>query len=319
VDKELTRSGTALYRAGGDGEWLTRKTVETQIDSTGQVRLLVATAIVLMIALWGLHRLAIGDVPTTLHKSPWSIPTVAVITVVAGISLVRQIVDLISLRSTAYLGAARVRAARVVLSTVLYLLLALVIASQTQIDLTGIALSGAVTGVVIGIAAQASIANVIAGLVILFVRPFRTGQYVTVRAASFAGSEYSGEVGEISLFYTTLFAGSQEIRVPNSSMVTSVVTLRPQVLEVYLPVILSPAQWDRFSMADLSRDLTAALPPGRQVTAVVERMDATSVQVGVHASVANEEERSTLESAVLKVLNTRHDTEVTGPHLDMST
>src|SRR6185437_1692606 len=59
----------------------------------------------------------------------------------------------------------------------------------------------AVGGVVVGVAAQASLSNAVAGLVILFSRPFRTGQYVTVRAAAFAGSEYSGEVGEITLFY----------------------------------------------------------------------------------------------------------------------
>jgi hypothetical protein len=249
-----------------------------------------------------------------LRHSPWVTLVVAIVATLLGVYIVRAVVWRASLHLTNYLAPAQVRSARVLISTVLYILMAVVVASQTQIDLRGIALSGAVTGVIIGIAAQASIANVIAGLVILFVRPYRAGQYVTVRAASFAGSEYSGEVGEITLFYTTLFAGPQEIRVPNSAMVTSVVTLRPQMLDVYLPIILPPARWERLSTTDLARRLTAALPPGRLVTATVERVEDAAVQVGLRASVASDEERSILEGAALQALRPWQSDDATGPH-----
>ena len=73
-----------------------------------------------------------------------------------------------------------------------------------QFELGGLALSGAVTGAVVGIAAQATVADVVAGLIILVARPLRPGHVVIVRAAAFAGGTYSGEVGEITVAYTTL-------------------------------------------------------------------------------------------------------------------
>jgi small conductance mechanosensitive channel len=251
-------------------------------------------------------------------QDAWWTPVMALITVIVGIIVARTSVAIIAARATEYLGVARVRSAQSIISVVLYVLLALTVASQTQIDLSGIALSGAVTGVIVGIAAQASIANVVAGIVILFSRPFRSGQFVTVRAAAFAGSEYSGEVGEITLFYTTIFSGKQEIRVPNSAMVTSVVTLRPQVLDVYLPVILSPAKWGMLSSTELTRQLASALPHGRFVMASLERIDGGALQIGIHASVANESERATLENAVVKVLGPAPEANATGPDDDFA-
>jgi hypothetical protein len=283
-----------------------------------RVRLLVIAALCLLGCVACLKYLSI----TPERSRPWQLrdawwtPVMALITVMVGIIVARTIVAIVAERATEYLGVARVRSAQSVISVVLYVLLALTVASQTQIDLSGIALSGAVTGVIVGIAAQASIANVVAGIVILFLRPFRSGQFVTVRAAAFAGSEYSGQVGEITLFYTTIFSGKQEIRVPNSSMVTSVVTLRPQVLDVYLPVILPPAKWETLSSTELTRQLASALPPGRFVVAALEKIDGGALQIGIHASVADEAERAILENAVVKVLGPAPESNATGPDED---
>jgi hypothetical protein len=232
------------------------------------------------------------------HWQPWSTFGAAVATILIGVAVIRALVAAAAARSEDYLGAGRVRSMRSLIAGVLYVVLVLTVASQTEIDLSGIALSGAVTGVVVGIAAQSSLANIIAGLVILFARPLRPGQFVTVRASAFAGSEYSGVVGEITLFYTTLLTGTQEIRVPNSAMVTSVVTLRPRLIDVYVPVILSASQWQHASTTDLSQSLTSKLPPGRTVLVQVERMEGCNVQLGVRVSVATEEERSLFEQAL---------------------
>ncbi len=285
---------------------------------TRSVRVLVVACVVFLADLWGLHRLAVQQVPAQLKDASWPTPVLVAGAALVGIVIVRSASAWAIGQAATYLGVGRARQIQTLLNVALYFILALVIASQTQIDLSGIAVSGAVTGVVFGIAAQASLSNIVAGIVILFTRPFRPGQFVTVRAAAFAGSEYSGEVGEITLFYTLLHAGPQEIRVPNSSMVTSVVTLRPQVLDVYLPVILPPARWERFSTSSLARQISSALPSGRQVTVVVERVEGTSVQIGVHASVANEEERSTLEGALLRALAPAGGSDSSGLHSEES-
>jgi len=226
----------------------------------------------------------------------------AALAVAIGIALVRTLGEWVGSASAGYVGAGRSRTIGRLVSGSLYIFGAVVIASQAKLDLSGIALSGAATGVVLGIAAQASLANSIAGLVILFARPYRIGQYVTVRAAAFAGSEYSGEVADISLFFTTLLAGVQEIRVPNSSMIASVVVLRPQALDVYVPLILPLARWESMTTTGLIRQITEVLPAGRHITASVERLEGGSIQIGIRASVADEMERSTVERALLRIV-----------------
>jgi hypothetical protein len=264
-------------------------------------RLIGLNALLFLAALWGLRWLVSGQAPANVRHMTWLIPLLVGVAAILGITLVRSLVNVLADRATTYLGAARVRSARALISAVLYIVVALVIASQAQIDLTGIALSGAVTAVVVGIAAQTSLSNIIAGLVILFVRPFKVGQFVTVRAGTFGGTEYSGEVGEIALFYTTLLAGSREIRVPNNAMVTSVATIRPQVLDVYVPVLLSPSRWSRFSSEELSHELEAALP-GREVLVQVERVEEGQALIGVRTSLASLQERGLLEAALLQAL-----------------
>ncbi len=244
---------------------------------------------------------------------PWATAAAAVACIIFGVAIIRTFVAVIAERSVDYLGVARVQSARSVVSGLLYLVLGLTVAVQAEIDLSGIALSGAVTGVIIGVAAQASIANVVAGIVILFARPFRPGQYVTVRALAFAGNEYSGVVGEITLFYTTLLYVEREIRVPNSAMVTSVVTLRPQLLDVYVPVIVPAGQWGDMSTADVTTALEASVPAGSAVLVQVERIEAGNVQVGVRASVASAEERAKLEQAVVDATRGRMSQPVAAP------
>ncbi|HEY8285120.1 MAG TPA: mechanosensitive ion channel domain-containing protein [Chloroflexota bacterium] len=267
-----------------------------------QTRLLGFECLLFLVALWVLHRLATHGFSMMITKAIWLAPLLGIGTAILGIGIVRGVAGLAGREATAYIGLGRARAARTLISVVLYVILAIAIASTTQLDLSGIAVSGAVTGVVVGIAAQASLSNAVAGLVILFSRPFRSGQFVTVRSAAFAGSEYTGEVGEITLFYTTLFAGPQEIHVPNSAMMTSVVTLRPQSLEVYLPVLIPADRWSSLSTTDLTRQLKSALPPNRNVSVTVEKVEGGMVQLAVRASLAGEDERALLERGVIHAI-----------------
>jgi small-conductance mechanosensitive channel len=82
--------------------------------------------------------------------------------------------------------------------------------------------SGAVTGVVLGIAAQQSLANVVAGLVLLLNRPFQVGQEITVRSGALAGP-YSGRVLSVGLTYVQLDTEEGVVLIPNSGVLASVV------------------------------------------------------------------------------------------------
>jgi small-conductance mechanosensitive channel len=96
-----------------------------------------------------------------------------------------------------------------------------------------LALGGAFTAVVFGLAAQQTLGNLIAGLVLLSARPFRVGERVRLQAGGLAG-EVEGVVSSLGLLYTTLARGEDRIMVPNSVVLgAAVVPLRePQAVDL---------------------------------------------------------------------------------------
>ena len=78
-----------------------------------------------------------------------------------------------------------------------------------------LAVGGAFTAVVLGLAAQQTLAHVFAGLVLLTTRPFVVGDRVKFRGGSMAG-EVEGVVSSQGLFYTTLVSGGDRTMIPNN-------------------------------------------------------------------------------------------------------
>ena len=74
-------------------------------------------------------------------------------------------------------------------------------------------------GILLGIAAQQSLSNVFASLVLLVARPFRVGEDVVIRSGALGVLE--GQVRGIGLTYVTLRTAEGIIRVPNSVMLAS--------------------------------------------------------------------------------------------------
>jgi len=85
---------------------------------------------------------------------------------------------------------------------------------------------GAVTGVLLGIAAQQSLANLFAGLVLLFASPFRVGDHVRFRAGALSG-EIEGVVTDLSLAYVRLQTAQGPMLLPNSQALAAAVLLIP--------------------------------------------------------------------------------------------
>jgi small conductance mechanosensitive channel len=85
-----------------------------------------------------------------------------------------------------------------------------------------IALGGAFTAVVLGLAAQQTLGNVIAGTVLLSARPFRVGERVRLQGGMLAG-QVEGTVSSLGLLYTTLARGEDSIMVPNSVVLNAAV------------------------------------------------------------------------------------------------
>jgi small-conductance mechanosensitive channel len=98
-----------------------------------------------------------------------------------------------------------------------------------NIDVKQLLVSGAVAGVLLGIAAQQSLANLFAGLVLLFARPFRVGDNVRFRAGALSGT-IEGIVIDISLTYVRLQTEEGPVLLPNSQALAAAVLHLPDGL-----------------------------------------------------------------------------------------
>jgi small-conductance mechanosensitive channel len=81
---------------------------------------------------------------------------------------------------------------------------------------------GTVIAVVLGVAAQQLLGNLFAGLVLLFARPYKPGQYIRIRSGALGGP-HEGTVSVLGLLYTTLRSVEGDINIPNSALLSAAV------------------------------------------------------------------------------------------------
>jgi small-conductance mechanosensitive channel len=88
-------------------------------------------------------------------------------------------------------------------------------------------LGGALTGVLVTIAAQQSLSNLFAGVMLQFAHPFRVGEHVRVRSGALAGT-IEGTVIEFTITYVLLATEDGPIFLPNSQVLAAAVSpVRP--------------------------------------------------------------------------------------------
>ena len=91
--------------------------------------------------------------------------------------------------------------------------------------------SGAVAGVLVTIAAQQSLSNLFAGVMLQFARPFKVGDRVQIRSGALAGT-IEGVVSEFSITYVRLETQDGRVLVPNSQVLAAAVSpVRPSGYE----------------------------------------------------------------------------------------
>jgi small-conductance mechanosensitive channel len=84
---------------------------------------------------------------------------------------------------------------------------------------------GALTTILIGIAAQQSLGNVFAGIVLLLSRPFSVGDPIMLRSGALGG-QLEGTVTEIGITYVRLDTGTGVMSLPNSQVLAAGVSRR---------------------------------------------------------------------------------------------
>jgi small-conductance mechanosensitive channel len=95
-----------------------------------------------------------------------------------------------------------------------------------RVNLANLLVGGAVTGVVVGIAAQQTLGNFFAGLVLLFARPYIPGQRVKIRSGALGGP-FEGVITGSGLMYTNIDTAEGPISIPNSALLASAVGPAP--------------------------------------------------------------------------------------------
>ena len=84
-----------------------------------------------------------------------------------------------------------------------------------------VAVGGAFTAVIFGLAAQQTLGNLIAGTVLLSARPFKVGERVRLQGSP---GQIEGVVSSLGLLYTTFADGDDNVMIPNSVVLNSAVT-----------------------------------------------------------------------------------------------
>ena len=79
---------------------------------------------------------------------------------------------------------------------------------------------GAVTGVIVGIAAQQSLGNLFAGLLLLITRPFAIGDEISLRSGPLGGV-LTGLVADMNLNYVKIVTDKGTVLLPNSTILTA--------------------------------------------------------------------------------------------------
>jgi small-conductance mechanosensitive channel len=87
-------------------------------------------------------------------------------------------------------------------------------------------LGGALTGVIVGIAAQQALGNIFAGVVLLIARPFSVGDSIRVKSGSLGGP-LEGTVSGMGMTYVTILTADGPLSLPNSSLLASAVGPAP--------------------------------------------------------------------------------------------
>lgn len=119
-------------------------------------------------------------------------------------------------------GDARAALFRPVVVFVGYILIALTFLQLLGLPIDSLLLGGAVGGIAIGIAAQQTLGNLMAGMLLLVVRPFKVGEHVILRSGPLAG-EYEGTITDMGVFYVTMETAQGEVALPNAGVIAAAI------------------------------------------------------------------------------------------------
>jgi small-conductance mechanosensitive channel len=172
---------------------------------------------------------------------------------------------------------------------------------------TGSLIAGsAFTAVVLGLAAQQTLGNLFAGLVLLTARPFRVGERIRLQAGALGGV-LEGIVSSLGLLYTTLARGEDRIMIPNTAVLAAVVVPVREPKGVDVKVRLTSGV--RPSQVQAILDDQIQTPTRTRATVLLEEVDGDDLVVRVQATPEHADDGAKLADEIIATLAS-----VTGQH-----
>jgi small-conductance mechanosensitive channel len=167
------------------------------------------------------------------------------------------------------------------------------------ISLQALAVGGAFTAVVLGLAAQQTLGNVFAGMVLLSARPFRLGERVRLQAGVLAG-QIEGVVSSLGLLYTTLSRGDDRIMIPNNVVLSAAVLPLREPEAVNVRVTLGSGI--RPSQVQAILDANVAVPTRQAPNVLLEEINGEFVVVRVLATPERHSDGARLADEIIAAL-----------------
>jgi small conductance mechanosensitive channel len=190
------------------------------------------------------------------------------------------------------------------LTTILVtLLVALRIAGVSPSTLVA---GSAFTAVVLGLAAQQTLGNLFAGLVLLSARPFRVGERVRLQAGAVGGS-VEGIVSSLGLLYTSLARGEDRVLIPNNVVLAAAVVPLREPDSVDVRVRLGAGIRPTHVQAILDDQIST--PTRSSATVLLEEIDGDDVIVRVQATPERAADGARLADEIIAALSA-----ITGQH-----
>jgi small conductance mechanosensitive channel len=181
-----------------------------------------------------------------------------------------------------------------------FLVAAVLVASRIAgLEPRTLAVSGAIFAVVFGLAAQQTLGNLIAGVVLISARPFKVGDRVRLQAGGLAG-EVEGVVSSLGLLYTTLARGEDAIMVPNNVVLGSAVVPLREPASVDLRARLRPDVMPSTVQALLEEGIRTPLRSEPHIG--LEEIDADEVVMRIAATPAAESDGPRLADEILAAI-----------------
>ena len=164
----------------------------------------------------------------------------------------------------------------------------------------------AFTAVVLGLAAQQTLGNLFAGLVLITARPFRVGERIRLQAGALGGV-IEGVVSSLGLMYTTLARGEDRIMIPNNGVLSAVVVPLREPEPVNVRVRLNSGV--RPSQVQAILDEEVKTPTRSPAKVMLEEIDGEDVVVRVQATPDRPDDGAHLADEIIASLAS-----VTGEH-----